>query len=323
MIKKREPMIYIKLLGNAGNQFFQYAFARNIQEKNGGHLYIDYEWARTSPIAWPGCDRQLEDFNIVDYTYVTDEQPSVLIRFILKRMETYKGINSIPINDKKTYPFYRFCAKYLERFGIYYFGSCYYPYRYTKCNNIYMEGYFESPRYFADIDDKICEELKPKYQLLDQNVDLYNKITQRESVCISIKRMDIENDDVADKYWYDINYFYNAVKYVKEKVANPVWIIFSDNIEWCKENFHIDGEVYYETSGNPIWEKIRLMSACKHFIIHNSTFSWWVQHLSKNKNKIVVAPNQWVYRTDGQPTDIYEDNWIFMTNDGEVKENHD
>ena len=322
-MKKKEPVIYLKIIGNAGNQFFQYAFARNIQERIGGKLLIDYEWARTSDIAWPGCDRQLDDFNIVDYDYVVDEQIGWLQRFILKRMETYMGINKIPMNNKKTYPFYKFCAKYLERFGIYYFGSCYYPYKFYRNNDVYIQGYYESAKYFAQIDDKIKSELTPKYPLLEQNIELYDIIQNNNSVCISIKRMDIEDENVSEKYWYDINYFYNAVKYVKSRIENPVWIIFSDNVKWCLDNFHIEGRVYYETSGNPIWEKIRLMSACKHFIIHNSTFSWWAQHLSDNKDKIVVAPNLWLYRQDGQPIDIYEDNWIFMTNDGEVKDNHD
>lgn len=319
----KKPIIYLKIIGNAGNQFFQYAFARNIQERIGGELYIDYEWARTSPIAWGGCDRQLDDFNIANYTYVTDEKISYFHRFLLNRISTYMGINRIPMNDGKTYTFYKFCAKYLERFGIYFFGSCYYPYRYPSVGKVYIQGYFESARYFHDIDTKICDELTPKYPVLEQNLELYDIIENNESVCISIKRMDIEDESVAQKYWYDINYFYNAVQYLKSKINNPVWVVFSDNVEWCKDNFHIDGKVFYETSGNPIWEKIRLMSSCKHFVIHNSTFSWWAQHLSKSKNKIVIAPSLWVYRTDGQPTDIYEEGWIYMTNDGEVKSNHD
>ena len=84
----------------------------------------------------------------------------------------------------------------------------------------------------------------------------------------------------------------------------------------------IDGECYFETEGNPIWEKIRLMSACKHFIIHNSTFSWWAQHLSSNTDKIVLAPVKWTQRDD-QPIDIYEDNWLYIMPDGRISGHHE
>jgi hypothetical protein len=134
--------------------------------------------------------------------------------------------------------------------------------------------------------------------------------------------MDVNNEEIADIYQYDINYFYRAVEYIKSKVENPVFIIFSDDVEWCKENFHIDAPTYYETSGNPIWEKIRLMSGCKHFIIHNSTFSWWAQHLSQNKDKIVIAPTKWMQRDD-QPIDIYEDGWVYLTPDGQFVDEHE
>jgi hypothetical protein len=119
-----------------------------------------------------------------------------------------------------------------------------------------------------------------------------------------------------------MNYFYQAVNYIRERESNPVFVIFSDNVDWCRENFLLEGEVYYETPNNPIWEKVRLMSGCKHFIIHNSTFSWWVQHLSRREGTMVIAPVKWMLRDD-QPIDIYEDNWIFMRNDGTIQDTHE
>lgn len=312
--------IYLKIDGACGNQFFQYAFARMVQEKSGGELTIDYEYVRNLPTMWPGSDNLLKDFNTVPYRYVTKAQNLKLIcfriiRFIKKRLH-------LQDYDKRTYQYFLWIAKHLEKYGIYFFGSAYFPFQYYSNKNIIIHGFFESPKYFAEIDDKICRELTPKHPLLEQNIELYEVITKRPSVCISIKRQDVERSDISSVYHYDIDYFYHAVEYVRQRVPDAVWVIFSDNVEWCKENFHPGGEVYYETPDNPIWEKIRLMSSCKHFIIHNSTFSWWVQHLSQNPDKIVIAPVKWMLRDD-QPIDIYEDNWIFMTNDGEARDYHD
>ncbi len=313
-------MIYLKINGACGNQFFQYAFARTIQEKVGGELIIDYQYVHENPDLWTGSDNLLQNFNVVPYRYVSKPHNLKLICFLF--INVIKKIFNLRTFDKKTYHYYLWIAKHLERFGIYYFETAYYPFHFYPNKNIIIRGYFESPKYFAEIDDKICNELTPKHPLLEQNRELYEVIAKRQSVCITIKRQDVENPDISDVYQYDINYFYHAINYINERVPEAVWVIFSDNVEWCRENFHPEGEVYYETEGNPIWEKIRLMSSCKHFVIHNSTFSWWAQHLSKNPEKIVIAPVKWMLRED-QPIDIYEDNWIYMTNDGEERNYHD
>lgn len=312
--------IYLKMNGACGNQFFQYAFARMIQEKNGGKLIIDYQYIHNNTTIWSGSDNLLKDFNVVPYKYVSKPRNLKLIWFYL--IKAIKKVFRMKEFEKRTYSYYLWIAKHLERFGIYFFETAYFPYRFYKNSNVIIRGYFESPKYFEEIDEKICNELTPKRPLLEQNKELYKAITEKQSVCISIKRQDVENPDISGVYQYDINYFYRAAEYIRKRIKDPVWIIFSDNVEWCRDNFHLTGEVHYETSDNPIWEKIRLMSACKHFIIHNSTFSWWVQHLSRNKDKIVIAPVKWMLRDD-QPIDIYEKSWTFMTNDGEARNYHD
>lgn len=313
--------IILRINGSAGNQFFQYAFARNVQERIGGDLVIDYSHIHNSDLQWPGSDNMLQDFNVVQYEYSLKNKKTDFWR--LKVLWKIRDIFGLDFYNKRTYKFFLWIAKHLEKYGLYYFDSAFFEYKYPNTKrDILIEGYFESPKYFEAIDDKICHELTPKHPVLEKNIELYKVIQTHNSVCITIKRQDIENPDISDVYEYDMNYFCNAVEYMKEHVESPVFVIFSDNVNWCKENFKIDGEIYYETEDNPIWEKIRLMSGCNHFIIHNSTFSWWAQHLSTRKNKIVIAPIKWMLRDD-QPIDIYEDNWIYMRNDGTIQEMHD
>ena len=68
--------------------------------------------------------------------------------------------------------------------------------------------------------------------------------------------------------------------------------------------------MFFETGKDDVFEKIRLMSKCKHFILSNSSFSWWAQYLSDSKEKIVVAPSRWY--TSGEKTDIYQDSWNLL-----------
>ena len=74
---------------------------------------------------------------------------------------------------------------------------------------------------------------------------------------------------------------------------DAVFIIFADDIKWAKQMLRNNEKFIFEEGEYDICEKIRLMSNCKHFIISNSSFSWWAQFLSSNRNKMVVSPNRW------------------------------
>lgn len=94
---------------------------------------------------------------------------------------------------------------------------------------------------------------------------------------------------------------------MKQKVRNAKFFVFSDDIEWVKENMNFPEDSVFESGNDPVWEKLRMMYSCKHFIISNSTFSWWAQYLSRNSEKVVIAPNKW--RNKGVWQDIYQENW--------------
>ncbi len=320
MSTKRASKIHLYIRGNCGNQFFQYAFARSVQEKLGGDLIVNYFRIRNDKDIMAESDDLLSLFSTASYKYESKPGLGGLVFRFLKLIQILLGLKDF---QRRTYRFYLWCAKVLPKFGIIYFDAAYYPFEVpANRKNIYINGYFESPKYFEAIDDKIRSELQPVNELLPGNRDQYREITESESVCVTIKRMDVDNEEIADIYDYDISYFYNAMDYIASKVSNPVFFIFSDDMEWCRNNIKTKYPIRFENEGNPIWEKIRLMSSCKHFIIHNSTFSWWVQHLSYNVNKIVVAPSVWMLRYD-QPIDLYEDNWVYLNKEGKILHDHE
>ena len=112
-------------------------------------------------------------------------------------------------------------------------------------------------------------------------------------------------------------YFENAIKLMQKKVPKAKFFVFSDDVEWCKNNMNFPKGTMYESGTDPVWEKLRLMYSCKHYIISNSTFSYWAQYLSRNDKKIVIAPKSWgnnLYKNDDELIDIYQDNWILIDN---------
>jgi hypothetical protein len=108
------------------------------------------------------------------------------------------------------------------------------------------------------------------------------------------------------------DYYKNAIKLIEEKVKNPVFYIFSDEIEWVKQNFDIKYPTVYVDFNDALtnFEDIKLMSSCKHNIIANSSFSWWSAWLNENSNKIVIAPKQWFTDVSRNTKDIIPKSWI-------------
>ena len=121
---------------------------------------------------------------------------------------------------------------------------------------------------------------------------------------------------MCNEYYYE-----TAVKKMGELVEKPVFYIFSNShqdFQNIKKMFDFgDAVIKYVDMSNKDFEDLYLMSHCKHFIVSNSTYSWWGQYLSTNSNKIVMAPVRWNnLETDPgwDPRDIYMDNWIRINN---------
>ena len=178
-----------------------------------------------------------------------------------------------------------FTQKIMNFFGQYepIFNSRYvkpYP---SKSKNIVLSSFFEAHEYIDDIRDILLGEFTPKQDVLPHNTELFNEISNSESVCVTIRRGDflkLPAFNVCNE-----EYFVKAMKAIRDEIPDCKFFIFSDDIDDVRQNFHFPFDVTYERGDDPVWEKLRLMYSCKHFIISNSTFSWWAQYLSRNEKK--------------------------------------
>ena len=99
--------------------------------------------------------------------------------------------------------------------------------------------------------------------------------------------------------------------YMDARVENPVYYIFSNDIEWCKKNIVWgvrDVRFREKEMQTNDFEELILMSSCKHAIIVNSSFNWWGATLIRNIEKIVCCPEKWWF--DDKPIDIIPENWV-------------
>ncbi len=311
--------IYVRMSGRLGNQLFRYATARYIQEISEGNLIFDYspvyEEGKRKPEE-TGFENSLKYFKVKQYsensaTILDLDKGSVKqkINFIVSMLILKSGAIHSKIFNWLNYQ--------NSKLGLYIslYGCDYCEINLSCASDKFAYGRFEDIRYFDKIRDKLLEEIVPLEDELVENNSLYEILkSDLETVCISIRRGDYVSNE-KNKKKYNIctkQYFEKAVEYVKQKMDNPVFIVFSDDIDWCKKNidFIETEECYFESGNDPVWEKLRLMYMCKHFIISNSTFSWWAQYLSRSKEKIVIAPEFWFNNETGNKYPLLLDSFV-------------
>jgi hypothetical protein len=174
-------------------------------------------------------------------------------------------------------------------------------------------GFFQSEKYFKGIEPMIRKEFTLKDPLSQTAQTYADQIQQNHnSVSIHIRRGDYVLNSSANKHHgvCDLEYYERAISKIKELIDSPAFFIFSDDIEWVRENLKVDNAIYVSNPSLSECEEMMLMSYCKHNIIANSTFSWWGAWLNQNPNKIVIAPQKWLNTDTSNQPDIIPPTWI-------------
>ena len=290
-------MIYSELSGGLGNQFFRYAFARAYVEKRqmDDELVLNFNQVNRH-----GASGDIENFHIMPYGKTTTgrlvfSKGNIQQKIIYFLYGLEKRIGHF-VSPQKERRIRHKWIPILRKNGILLVSDLNEDYVIDKRNkDIFIFGTFENPKYFSSIKDILQTEFIPKNEPLESNRELYEVIDRSNSVCVNVRRGDYLKGKNRDNYFVcDENYYRKAIETIKEKVDNPVFIFFSNDIDWVKNNLSVgDCQCYYESGNDPVWETFRLMSRCKHFIISNSTFHWWAQYMGRHPQKIVVAPSRW------------------------------
>jgi hypothetical protein len=171
-------------------------------------------------------------------------------------------------------------------------------------------GGWHAENYFLESKETILKEFNFTEPYDKENLSIITKIKDTNSVSIHVRRGDFLNADNINLFG-DVctkSYFEKAIALIESRVTNPYFFVFSNDLEWVKENLIINNVTYVAcNSGKDSWKDMCLMSFCKHNIIANSTFSWWGGWLNKNRDKIVVSPSRFL--KNDTFTDIYPDSW--------------
>ena len=291
-------MIVTKLTGGLGNQFFQYAAGLSVAIANNTTLKLDISSYQISSHRY-----RLDNFNITAEV-LPIKTPSNLSQRIRKTI-LGRAISKL--------------RREIEaRIGssgtrIYKDPGKFDPNVLSLPDGICLDGYWQSEKYFAHIADIIRREFTPKPQPTPANKEMAERITNCESVNLHIRRGDYVSNPEYNRVHgtCDISYYKKAVEMLSEEVGNPCFFVFSDDIDWAKNNLQLKFPTTFVDINGPDfdYEDLRLMTQCKHHIIANSTFSWWGAWLCQYPQKIAIAPSRWFRDPDKDAADIIPAGW--------------
>ena len=284
-------MLIIKLKGGLGNQLFQYAFGRLIALRRGEDLKLDKDILGQRGDTYRAYG--LDNFNIRAEIASREE--------VLKVKYPYGLIS-------KALRFFK--AKFLRIFHIGFEA------RMLKTKARYLEGFFQSYKYLESIRRELLEEITLKEDISLKYGDLLSEFNSLNSVALHIRRGDYVNNPATKKAHFicDLSYYQKAISLIKvklnEKNLTPKFFVFSDDINWAKENFKSADFIFVSRPEFLDPEELILMSKAKHNIISNSSFSFWSAWLNSNPEKIVIAPALWNRKYRRAYKDLIPEDWL-------------
>ena len=263
-------MIYCNVKGGLGNMLFQIAGAVGIAKKVGVGFSI------------PNLMSHLDYLN-------NDQYYNDKLKHSFDYLKLFNNLNHSPIQGN--------------------LKNVRYPFEYVDYNlnvgNYVIDGFFQTEKYFINAKNEILTLIKEPETLQEIINERYPQFSSR-TTSIHVRRGDyLKNPNYHPTQ--PMSYYVEAMGILDDET--DYYLVFSDDIEWCKNNFIGDKFVYIDSEIDYI--DLFLMARCDNNIICNSSFSWWGAWLNKNENKKVVAPTLWFGPVVGENTnDIIPDNWV-------------
>lgn len=291
-------MVIVQLRGGLGNQMFQYAAGRRLAVKHKTRLKMDLSVLldRTPRQHFVYRDFDLDIFKINGM--FSKRHELILFSIRLRRVVSKFFGESLASKRYVKEPHFDFWPALLD-----------------APNNVYLDGHWQSEKYFSDIEPVIREDFTFRRELDAISMSMAEKIRATNSVCVNVRRHDFAHNPIAFQHHgvCSLDYYRKAEEIMLNKVYDPHFFVFSDDIAWCAANLSFGHDftiVSHDYSGEKFDYYLQLMTLCKHYIIANSTFAWWAAWLNPESSKIVVAPRKWVNNRSINTKDLIPDGWI-------------
>lgn len=289
-------MIIIKLKGGLGNQLFQYALGRALSSKSGMALKLDVSGFKQDVLRSYRLQHLCVEAELADEREIEALNPpkSCYVAWLSRRCKwAFQSFYHRSYVKERGFPF---DPEILE-----------------IRQPVYLNGYWQSEKYFGSLRSTLLEELRPTAPFSPENAALAAEMRACESVSLHIRRGDYAANPEALKVHgvVPLDYYRAAAAKMAEGLKRPRFFIFSDDMEWVRENLDVGHPLRFVGADrrNADYEDLHLMSQCRHQIIANSSFSWWGAWLNRNPDKIVVAPKGW-FAAPIDTRDLIPEAWL-------------
>lgn len=288
--------LIVKLSGGLGNQMFQYAFGQGLARKMGIYVYYDISFFKFQSLRkielyiFPNININIAGNSLI---YGLHFFPYAKLTRMVIKINTWVGKLNVWYRERE--------LSHKDNLSQ------------LLAKRNYLEGYWQSDKYFIDI----ISDVKKFFtfpELKDfQNLEIVDKLNHPNAVSLHIRRGDYVQN-IGKHAPCSVEYYRNAMQNIAEKVKTPFFFVFTDDPQWFMTDFIMDYpyELISWNTGSQSYIDMQLMSLCKHNIISNSTFSWWGAWLNTNPSKIVIAPSQWFGEPElnKQTEDLVPDQWV-------------
>jgi len=285
-------MIIVRFNGGIGNQMFQYALAKRLALKFGVDIYADLQDYKTNhghPFGLELFGFNLPSSNKKDLA-LFDSFNNNNIAFRIKRL----FLKPVLIKEQK----FTYDSQVLEKASKY----------------SYLDGYWQSEKYFIEVRKDLIKDFEFIHEPSSETKNILEVIKNTNSVAVHFRRGDYVTNPSTLKFHgiCSRDYYHRSFVHMNKSIEKPNYFVFSDDIEWVKNNLNISGNINYieHTNVQSSWEDLLMMKNCKHNIIANSTFSWWGAWLGDQDGRIVIAPNKWFANKEIDDSDIVPDRWL-------------
>ncbi|MBL7743837.1 MAG: alpha-1,2-fucosyltransferase [Chitinophagaceae bacterium] len=282
-------MIIARLQGGLGNQLFQYAATKALAEK----LSVPFKFDAITSLQ---KDKQRK-------IALHDFQAS----FELAAKNEIKKFVFFPSLYRHSPSFFANFGKHIYREPHFHFDQ----YFFRLTDPVFLDGFWQSPLYFKDIEDIIRQDFLIKENLIKNVKELGKELENRNSVAVHVRRGDFLTPKASMYHGVmDEGYYEKAITLIKEKQQEVSVYYFSDDTDWVKRHLQPHYAGFVSPYTLTAIEDFYLMTRCRHNIIANSSFSWWTAWLNNHPGKMVVAPKKWLAKDQINTGDLIPSNWF-------------